>query len=74
MEDAANVLQPTYDRLGFTKALYDLGQIYTEMGEAERARDAYAEFIERWRNADPELQPWVENARAALIDLGPLDR
>jgi len=33
--------------------LYELGEIYVEMGEPERARAAYAEFIDRWRDADP---------------------
>lgn len=74
LEDAVNVLQTTFDQLGFTPALYDLGQIYTEMGEPERAREAYSEFIYRWRDADPELQPWVDRARTALARLGPLDQ
>jgi serine/threonine-protein kinase len=51
-----------------------LGQAYEELGDAEQARNAYAAFLDMWRDADPELQPLVEEARAALELLGPLDQ
>ena len=51
-----------------------LGQAYEELGDAEQARNAYAAFLDMWRDADPELQPLVEEARAALERLGPLDQ
>jgi len=55
-------------------ALYRLGPLYEELGETEKARDAYAEFAERWKDADPRLQPMVDTARAALARLGPMDQ
>ncbi|HSM08430.1 MAG TPA: hypothetical protein VLA33_05375 [Gemmatimonadota bacterium] len=55
-------------------ALYRLGPLYEEVGEPNKARAAYAEFIERWKDADPKLQPMVDTARAALARLGPLDQ
>jgi tetratricopeptide (TPR) repeat protein len=55
-------------------ALYRLGPLYEQQGETEKARAAYAEFVERWREADPELQPMVDTARAALARLGPMDQ
>jgi tetratricopeptide (TPR) repeat protein len=55
-------------------ALYRLGPLYEKLGETEKARAAYAEFIERWKNADPRLQPMVDTARAALARVGPMDR
>lgn len=50
-----------------------LAQLYQEAGELEKARSAWAEFAELWRDADPELQPRVEAARRhvqALVDRG----
>jgi tetratricopeptide (TPR) repeat protein len=51
-----------------------LGQAYEELGDAEQARNAYAAFLDMWRDADVELQPLVEEARAGLERLGPLDQ
>jgi hypothetical protein len=39
------------------------------MGEKEKARDAYLYFVESWANADPELQPMVEEAKQAIVRL-----
>jgi len=74
LDDAAQVLETAVEQWGFALALYEVGEIYEEMGEPERARASYAEFIYRWRDADPQLQPWVDRARTALEDLGPLDQ
>ncbi len=49
-------------------ANYLLGQVYTELGEREKARDAYIRFLQAWEEADPDL-PQVEEAREALKDL-----
>ena len=51
-----------------------IGQANEELGDAEQARNAYATFVDMWLDADPELQPLVEEARAALKRLGPLDQ
>ncbi len=40
------------------------------MGEPEEARERYEQFIALWRNADPELQPLVEEARERIAVLG----
>ncbi len=47
-----------------------LGRVYAQLGEREKARDAYATFIQAWANADPELQPFVEDARRSMEQLG----
>lgn len=52
-----------------TLAHYRLGKVYEELGEPERARDAYRYFVEGWYEADPELQPMVEEARQAIARL-----
>jgi tRNA A-37 threonylcarbamoyl transferase component Bud32/tetratricopeptide (TPR) repeat protein len=39
------------------------------LGQRERAMGDYQRVIDAWRHADPELQPHVEEARAALARL-----
>lgn len=51
-------------------ALYRLGQIHEAMGEPEEARERFEQFVALWANADPELQPWVEDARDRIAALG----
>ncbi|MGH7570971.1 MAG: adenylate/guanylate cyclase domain-containing protein [Gemmatimonadota bacterium] len=53
---------------------YYLGKAYEAAGEYEKARDAYESFVEYWRDADPELQPRVEEARQAALRLRGLQR
>ncbi len=55
-------------------AKYRLGEAYEQLGDIEKARLSYSEFVEAWNDADPELEPWVEQGRAALRRLGPLDQ
>jgi hypothetical protein len=43
-----------------------LGPIYERIGEPAKAREAYALVAAAWRDADPELQPRVRGARAAI--------
>jgi len=43
-----------------------LGRLYEEIGEPERAAEHYAVFADAWQDADPELQPRVEAARARI--------
>jgi tetratricopeptide (TPR) repeat protein len=48
-----------------------LARLYEQRGDLAKARTAWAEFIELWRDADAELQPRVESARRrlqALVD------
>ncbi len=45
------------------------GRAYEELGESERARDAYETFIRFWATADSELQPLVDSARDRLATL-----
>jgi tetratricopeptide (TPR) repeat protein len=43
-----------------------LGELYEARGDAKRAAQHYAAFIELWKRADPELQPKVAEARTRL--------
>jgi serine/threonine-protein kinase len=52
----------------------ELGKVYEALGEYDKAREAYEYFVEYWADADPELQPMVEEAREAVARLTPLQR
>ncbi|HUF89873.1 MAG TPA: adenylate/guanylate cyclase domain-containing protein [Gemmatimonadota bacterium] len=51
-------------------AHFHRGQIREEAGDREGAIEHYRAFVELWKDADPELRPMVEEARAALERLG----
>ena len=46
-----------------------LGDLYATIGNAAKAADQFRAFIELWKNADPELQPRVAEARRRLAAL-----
>jgi tetratricopeptide (TPR) repeat protein len=48
---------------------YKLGQIYEALGKSAEAREAYQTFALAMQDADPELQPRVEEARRAAARL-----
>ncbi len=50
---------------------FHLARTYEGMEDYGKAAKEYALFIEAWGEADPELQPWVEDARQALARLSP---
>lgn len=54
---------------GRSFAKYRLGRAYEELGDRERAADAYRTFLSRFEHADSGLAA-VEEARAALERLG----
>ena len=43
-----------------------LGQLYQERGERQTAADYYGRLVSLWNAADPDMQAWVRQARAAL--------
>ncbi len=52
------------------RIVYRLGELYEARGERERAARWYGEFVQLWKDADPELQPRVREARHRLAALG----
>ena len=46
------------------------GRVYERLGQREKAIANYGFVVDVWRHADPQLQPYVEEARAALKRLG----
>jgi len=51
-----------------------LGELYEEQGDRAKAASYLAKFVELWKDADPELQPKVRDARARLVRLGDPER
>ena len=43
-----------------------MAKMFLAKGDTTRAAAFLAQFVERWKNADPELQPRVDAARAQL--------
>jgi tetratricopeptide (TPR) repeat protein len=57
------------DAIDLPLAWEHLGVLYEQAGEREQARDAWAHFVDQWRDADPELQPRVQEAKRRLAAL-----
>jgi hypothetical protein len=53
----------------FVLGVLEQGRIAEGLGERQKALDAYQFIIDVWRRADPELQPFVVEARNALARL-----
>jgi len=51
-----------------------LGELYEAKGDKDKAALHYRAFIELWKNADPELQPRVAEARPRLLTLTPVEK
>jgi eukaryotic-like serine/threonine-protein kinase len=51
-----------------------LAQLYDALGQPEKGAEQYRSFIELWKNADPELQPRVAEARRQLAKLTPVEK
>jgi tetratricopeptide (TPR) repeat protein len=50
----------------WTRSLFYLGRAYEDMGEVEKAQEAYADFLDIWKDADAELLPMIEEANLRL--------
>lgn len=46
-----------------------LAALYDRMGRPTEATAHYARFVELWKDADPDLQPYVRKARTRMIEL-----
>ena len=51
-----------------------VAKMYDSKGDAKNAARMYSEFVEMWKNADPELQPRVKAARDRLAQLSPVEK
>ena len=62
-EDAERYYRALVDR---PRAVLALARLRDEAGDTQEAAALYARFIDFWRDADAELQPQVDEARARL--------
>ncbi|HUQ79839.1 MAG TPA: protein kinase, partial [Gemmatimonadaceae bacterium] len=51
------------DKYWLAPVLFRLGELYENAGDVRRATEYYGRFVDLWKNADPELQPRVAEAR-----------
>ena len=51
-------------------AAYEIGRAYAELGENQKAIEAYQEALLAWRDADPVLKPRIDAARREITRLG----
>jgi hypothetical protein len=59
-DDDVRWLPDTYKRLG---------ELYVARNDTTNAIKYYNEFVELWKDADPELQPVVEDVRGRIARL-----
>ena len=71
LRDAERYFQSfdSYDYFYTTPAEFYLGWIYEELAQPDEALIHYDRFVTFWRDSDPELRPWWEEGREALIRL-----
>ncbi|MGH7653043.1 MAG: hypothetical protein ACREN6_00100, partial [Gemmatimonadaceae bacterium] len=63
--DGVMVSRPSFYAGSFKR----LGELYEAKGNAAKAMENYQKFVDLWKNADPELQPAVKQARTRLDEL-----
>jgi tetratricopeptide (TPR) repeat protein len=68
LDQAERAFRALWEWDGPTAQLY-LARIYERTGRPAQAVDAYESVIYAWRNADPELEPLVGEARSAVTRL-----
>jgi tetratricopeptide (TPR) repeat protein/tRNA A-37 threonylcarbamoyl transferase component Bud32 len=57
------------DQFGLAGTHKRLGELYDAKGDREKAISHLSKFVELWKNADPELQPVVADAKRRLTKL-----
>ena len=58
-----------YDNGTSTLAFRTLGEAYERAGNRDKAIEAYQAFVDRWANADANLQPQVAEVRERIAEL-----
>jgi tetratricopeptide (TPR) repeat protein len=59
----------SWDYLNLPTTYQRLGELYEERGNREKAVEYYNRFVELWENADPDLQPVVDDMRGRIARL-----
>jgi tetratricopeptide (TPR) repeat protein len=50
-------------------SLRRMGELYDQAGDPERALEYYGDFVDLWAEADPVLQPQVQDVRQRMAEL-----
>ena len=50
-------------------SLRRMGELYDQAGDAQQALEYYGDFVELWAEADPVLQPQVQEVRERMAEL-----
>jgi pentatricopeptide repeat protein len=53
----------------YAKSYYNLGKLYQQKDWKGKAIENYEKFVALWKDADPQFQPLVENAKQQLLML-----
>jgi len=53
----------------FVMGMLERGRVAERLNDREKAMNVYSFVVDAWRNADPELQPYVAEARDGLVRL-----
>jgi len=67
--DAPGIVNLFPEAYAIAPAWHRLAELYETRGQRAKALDAYSHFVARWKNADPELQPTVREARQRMVAL-----
>jgi tetratricopeptide (TPR) repeat protein len=60
---------PFNDHVELPSAYRRIGELYEAAGNVEAAVEYYNRFVELWQDADPELQPQVQDVRSRIASL-----
>jgi tetratricopeptide (TPR) repeat protein len=63
-----------YDPVALAGFSHRLGELYEQKGDHEKATRYYLNFVNLWKNADPDLQPQVAEVRRRLARLADTER
>ena len=66
---ATNPMQLVTDARELARTYQRLGELYEAKGDTARAIQRYTNFVELWKDADPELQPRVTAIRERITKL-----
>jgi tetratricopeptide (TPR) repeat protein len=72
--DANDINRYFVDHVFLAGAHKRLGELYEARGDKQNALANYLQFVEIWKNADPELQPKVAEVRARIARLRDTER
>ena len=71
LDEAEQAFRALWNQRDGAPARMQLARILERRGRSAEALEAYRYVAYAWRNADPELQPVVEEARRAVVRLAP---